>query len=33
MQRGHDLRNDLILPPDLLAKMCFEVTKKFESLG
>ena len=33
MQRGHDARNHVILPADLLAKMCFEVAKMFESLG
>ena len=32
MQRGHDPRNYMILPADLLAKMRFEMTKVFESL-
>jgi len=27
MQRGHDARNNMVLPPDPLAKMRFEVTK------
>ena len=33
MQRGDDAGNHMILPADLLAKMCFEMAKVFESLG
>ena len=33
MKRGDDAGNHMILPPDLLAKMCFKVAKMFESLG
>jgi hypothetical protein len=31
MECGDDARNQMILPTDLLAKMCFEVAKMFES--
>jgi hypothetical protein len=33
MECGHDARNHMVLPADLLAKMCFEMPKVFESLG